>query len=403
MAEPRGTTARLVLVAAGVVVLLYLPLALSYMWFAFHSGAPRLQDALNAAVNGASYSRGEWSVPAVRERLYEDHRLLMTTHTTLAAIALMLAFVQLVPRLQGRRVLHRWVGRCYLALMTVSMTAALAFLALAPTAPYPGQRAFDLQLWVLAASTLATGWLGFLAARRGDLTGHRAAMGLTFSFMMTAPLLRLLWILLGPVFPDHVMLTNLQVGSVLLAVVAPGAGGLAFVTSQTERLAADRPGHRAARRGTLRKDGTVTDLLLTLVAVAGLMLVWMTYDVVTGGTGPAAYPAFHIVPVVLYVVVGMVGAARARNCEDLVGERRWRLLLAGAAAAPWAALVVAAVAAVVYGPFEGYLAGLMVGPGGPILVSVGCMVRHARRSEREGLTAPALSHRLYGAAGRPSG
>jgi hypothetical protein len=347
--------------AVAALGLLYVPLGFSYMWFAFDSGAPRLQEALNAAINGSSYGTGDWSVVGVRDSVYQDHRILMLTHTTLGAGALALAIAQLSPNLRRYRAVHRWIGRAYLTLMTTSMLAAIAFLTLAPAVPFPGQQAFRLQLWVLAISTLGSAWIGFVAIRRGDVVTHRAAMGFNVSFMMTAPLLRILWMVLAPVFPEHDLLTNLGVGAVLLAVLAPATGALGFmITDRNVRP----PGSRSGTDGAVR-----VYLLLAVVMFAGLGLLWGWYAAISRDTGPSAYPWFHIVPIIAYVGVGAIGAARARNSADNHRERKWRLLIAGGALAPWAALLVAVAASVVYGPVEGYIAALMVGPGAPILMT----------------------------------
>jgi hypothetical protein len=81
--------------AVASVGLLDVPLAFSYMWFAFDPDAPRLQEAVNAAINGTAYGTGDWSVVGVRDSAYRRHRILMLTHTTLGAVALLLAFAQL--------------------------------------------------------------------------------------------------------------------------------------------------------------------------------------------------------------------------------------------------------------------------------------------------------------------
>jgi hypothetical protein len=55
--------------------------------------------------------------------------------------------------------------------------------------------------------------------------------------------------------------------------------------------------------------------------------------------------------------------------------------MAGGALVPWATLLIAAVASVVYGPMEGYLAGLMVGPGAPIVVAFARVLRGVGHSD----------------------
>ncbi|MBH9879409.1 DUF2306 domain-containing protein, partial [Clostridioides difficile] len=89
---------------------------------------------------------------------------------------------------------HRWVGRAYLAFMSVSMLTAIIFLVAAPYVGHFIGRAFDLQLWALALGTLGSAWYALYAIRNRDMTTHRAWMTYSIALMMTAPLLRVLWI-----------------------------------------------------------------------------------------------------------------------------------------------------------------------------------------------------------------
>ena len=142
-----------------VVVLLavgYFPLAFTYVWHFFVPGAPRLQDAVQNAVVGHDFAYGHGSVVALRADDYRAHRVVMLVHTSAGALTLALAVLQYSARLRRVPGVHRWTGRTYLLLMGVSMAAAYAFLVAAPQIDYFGGSAFDLQLWVLASSTLAS-------------------------------------------------------------------------------------------------------------------------------------------------------------------------------------------------------------------------------------------------------
>ncbi|RNM16783.1 DUF2306 domain-containing protein, partial [Nocardioides pocheonensis] len=121
---------------------LYAPLALTYMWFAFDPDAPRLQDALTSAIDGRAYAIGVDSVRTVRTVDYVDHRVVMLVHTTLGAVALVLAVLQQSAAMRRRPRVHRRIGRLYLTLMSASMLTAMAFLARTSAVPYPGQGAF---------------------------------------------------------------------------------------------------------------------------------------------------------------------------------------------------------------------------------------------------------------------
>jgi uncharacterized membrane protein len=358
-----------VLVCVVGLAVLYAPLALSYMWFAFEPDAPRLQDQLNELINGSAYATGTGSVMAVRTADYVDHRVVMLTHTTLGGIALVLAALQfaMAPRMGPRS--HRMLGRAYLALMGASMVTALNFLMVSPAVPQPGQVAFRWQLWVLALSTVGSAWLAWASIRRGDVLAHWAWMAMNVSFMLTAPLLRVLWIALPQVFPHQDMLTTLEVGAVMLAVVAPAAGALAFVV----------PGSRAAGDPPVDGGGTLRWVLLVAASALGCALVVAGCPDL-GPAGPAGYPWFHVAPVAGYGTICAMGAVRARHRGTASTAREWERLLVGVAWAPWAALLVGGATSLFVGWTEGYLAGLMVAPGGPIVVTFALAVAARRRS-----------------------
>ena len=193
--DKRVTLSRGLFLFTAVVGALYLPLALNYTWPLFGTGVPRWQDDVNTAINGRGYALGDGSVDAVRHQAYAEHRVVLLVHTTLGALALTLAMFQFSARIRERwPAVHRWNGRSYLALMTVSMLTALIFLYVTPPARHFIGPAFETQLRGLAVGTLASAWYALYAIRKRDMVSHRAWMTYSIAFMLTAPLLRFIWI-----------------------------------------------------------------------------------------------------------------------------------------------------------------------------------------------------------------
>lgn len=334
------------------VAVLYAPIALSSMWFAFDPDAPRIQEQLDRMVGGTAYATGPGSVHAARTDDYAEHRLLMLTHTSGGGIALLIACAQWTARRRLSRGLHRLLGRVYFAVMTVSMGAAIAFLVVSPDVEGTGQVAFRCQLWVLAVSTLGSAAAALAHARRGDPVGHHRWMCLHFAFMMTAPALRLCWSVLGPLLPTYDMLTNLKASAVALAVIAPASAVVAVALSEPPSLRGDAP--RRAR-------------LWTVLAVLGCCAVLaVTPDEVERTAG---YPWFHVAPVLAATALALAarGAARRGGRATLSA---WDDLLLATSLAPWVAVAVGRIASFSVGPVEGYLAGLMVGPGMPLVIAL---------------------------------
>lgn len=349
--------------------LLYVPLAITYMWFAFDEHAPRLQEALNASINGRDYAAGQGSVAALRAGAYTDSRAVMTLHTTLGGVALGLTVLQFTKAVKARPKIHRWVGRTAIAAMVASMLSALVFWSQAPVVEYPGWLAFRLQLLVLAMSTLGSAALALQAIRRGDVQGHRAWMGLHLSFLMTAPLLRLFWIAAGRLFPDNLLLDNVHLGAVTLAVLAPAAGAVGFMLTRTS--CRTQPPIVGRARPTM---------IVGLGAILGCatLVLWgyASFD----GVGSESVVWLHITPVLAYVVVCAIGCARARRGDYGGVLEGWRQLMIGAAASPWTVLLLAGVMADRLGPSEALLVGLMVGAGAPMAASFAIVVANSSRA-----------------------
>lgn len=361
--------ARVAFWSVAVIGVLYVPLAVNYTWHLFDHGASFLQQGVNEAVNGSAYENGPASVNGVRTADYTEHRWVMLVHTVLGGLALLLAFFQFSPAIRRRWiVVHRWTGRVYLALMTVSMVTAIVFLSLADIIHIDGGRAFDLQLWGLALGTLATAWIAFAAIRARDVVTHQAWMAMNLSLMLTAPLLRVGWIGLGP-FSDNTLLDNLGYSSIALGVVAPAGGALAFAFSQRFRRR-DRAVPASAPLSTYGVLAVV--VLLGEVAFVAASYGWIPGDVADGVW-------FHTVPLVALFGFCAAAALGRRSAGDGLREQLWRWYAVGAALSPWAGLVTALAFAPVIGGVEAVVVGMMLGAVGPIVAAFALAVHQSGR------------------------
>lgn len=361
--------ARVAFWTVAVIGVLYAPLAVNYTWHLFDHGAPFLQRGLNEAVNGSAYENGPASVNGVRTVDYTEHRWVMLIHTSLGGLALVLAFLQFNPAIRRRWiVVHRWTGRIYLPLMTVSMLMAIVFLSLADIIRIDGGRAFDLQLWGLAVGTLATAWIAFAAIRAKDVVTHQAWMAMNLSLMLTAPLLRVGWIGLGR-FSHNTLLDNLGYSSIGLGVVAPAGGALAFAFTQRYR----RRDRAVAASAPARTYGALAGVALAGEAV----LVAASYHWIPGVVAAGVW--FHTVPLVMFFAFCAAAAGRSAAQGDPNREQLWRWYAAGAALSPWAALVMALALAPAIGAIEALVVGMMIGAVGPIVAAFAAAVFQSGR------------------------
>ncbi|KRC53985.1 MULTISPECIES: DUF2306 domain-containing protein [unclassified Nocardioides] len=369
---PRIALGAVVLVAVG-----YFPLAFTSFWHFFDAGAPRLQDALQGRAAGHDFAYGHGSVVALRAEDYRAHRVVMLVHTSTGALALALATLQYSARLRRRPGVHRWTGRTYLLLMGVSMAAAYAFLLAAPQIAYFGGSAFDLQLWVLATSTVTSAAIALVAIRRRDLVSHRAWIGMNLAFMLTAPLLRLLWVGLGRLDHGIELMVGLDVGASTLGVVAPAGGAIAFLLTQ--------PSRRVAPVADARRQYVAA----AIVSVAGSCWLAARFAPLPAQVPGASLWIGHVVPATGLVVICLLGALRSARRGRGIAEGQWRALLWGAALATPSAALTTVLATPVYGTIDGFLAGTMVGASGPIVLAFLLVVRSASQA---GLTSSTTSN-----------
>ena len=349
----------------------YVPLALNYTWPLFAPGMSRWQDAVNTALNGHRYAVGDGSVESVRHGAYAAHRVVLMVHTTLAGLALALGLFQFSSRLRTRRpTVHRWIGRGYLALMSVSMLTALVFLYLTPPAQHFIGPAFETQLRALAIGTLGSAWYAVYAIRRRDVISHQAWMTYGIALMMTAPLLRVIWIGIQPLIPQHDLLTNIGVGSIVLGVVAPGSAVFAFMLT-----------HRPKADASVGAVPTWTYGAAVALAVVG-SLAYAGLVVRLPAPIPHSLALFHLVPAWITIALAARGIVRARAAGDAARERQWRWLLWGFAAAPTAASLYAQIVPPVFTTADAVLAGGMDGPVIPITISFALVVHAAARARR---------------------
>lgn len=357
-----------------IVAALYLPLAVNYTWPLFGSGAPRWQDDVNTTINGAGYALGDGSVDAVRHAAYAQYRVVLVVHTTLGALALILAMFQFSARIRQRRpAVHRWTGRAYLTLMTISMLTALIFLYLTPPAEHFIGPAFETQLRGLAVGTLASAWYAVYAIRKRDMVTHRAWMTYSIAFMLTAPLLRFIWIGIQPLIPQHDLLTNIGVGSLILGVVAPGGAAVAFMAAQQPR-----PDEVPTTTPAWNYGAAVG-----LAAVGSLAYAGLTSRLPE--PIPHSLVAFHLVPVWISVALAAASVIRARSRGNTARERQWRWLLWGFAAAPLSASLYSLIVPPDFTAADAIIAGGMDGAAIPITVCFAVIVRAAARQPSQEL------------------
>jgi len=306
-----------------ITCVFYAVLAFDY-FLGFGAGREGLWMRLFAALVSREHAFGEGSVHVEQAVAYREGLEFLLMHTMMGAVAMALGPLQFSNRLRRRYpALHRTAGKTYLVGAVLSMFGGLAYLFTTPmTAVFSGAM-FFVALVGLDVMVLVTAWLAFAAVRRRAFGEHRSWMAFNFGLLLGTPVLRLLWIAFGWVFPGEVQTaTNLAITTFLLPLCVTGM--LWWVAAQHGDMQprAFEPG--AASLARWRRVGQVA--LAAGIAVLAFAYVlrfvvpiasiaWLTAD---GGPNDAARFAAAWPLFVLYALAGATAMATSLDAVAAV-------------------------------------------------------------------------------------
>lgn len=215
--------------AVGCVV--YAVMAFDY-FFSFAAGRDGLWLRFFTAVVSREHAHGAGSVHVEQAAAYREGFRFMLMHTTMGAFALAIGPFQFIAAIRRRYpAAHRTMGRIYLAGAVLSMFAGIGYLLITPPADVFSGAPFAIALIGLDLAVLFTAWLAYSAIRQRAILRHQAWMAFNFGLLFATPLLRLLWIVFGHVFPAMDQTAdNLGITTFLLPLSLFGA--LVWITLQ---------------------------------------------------------------------------------------------------------------------------------------------------------------------------
>lgn len=342
------------IVAIGALA--YAPLAIEYAWKDFVPASPRLQNLVASGAVSHEFAFGPDSVEASQSSAYHDARIALLVHTTFGALAMLACLVQFSRRVRERHwALHRRLGKITLGAVAISMVAGAVLLAQAPpNSNYLGWLASTIQLIGLDLLTTGSAVLAFLAIRAGDVRSHRAWMMFMFAMLLSAPLLRLSWFVLGNVFPWMSELMTLRLGTVVLVLAVPaGAIAAGALSNQPVTPSGSTPARvvHPAVFGVIVVAG-VANTILAIVRMNGLN---------TGHDG--AWIVIQFLPIATMLAWFGIAAWRTHRAGEFVAAQDWQIYFLAITAAPIGLNLVWSLAAPFVAPAEAYLiAGMMGAP-----------------------------------------
>lgn len=141
----------------------------------------------------------------------------MVLHTAMGGIVVGIGITQFVPGLRRKHsTLHRRLGMVVASAMALSMAGALTYLASSRLDSIFSGPTFFVFLWGLALLALFALAQAALAILSRDFRSHMVWMAICFSTFLTAPFLRLDWVLLGLSMPMSLQRANAAIAPLVL-------------------------------------------------------------------------------------------------------------------------------------------------------------------------------------------
>ena len=315
-----------------VACVFYAVLAFDY-FLGFGAGREGLWMRLFAALVSREHAFGQGSVHVEQAMAYREGLQFLLMHTVMGAVAMALGPLQFSNRLRRRYpAVHRTAGKTYLIGAVLSMFGGLAYLATTPmTAVFSGPM-FYVALLGLDVMVLWTAWLAFAAARRRAFGTHRSWMAFNFGLLLGTPVLRLLWIAFGWMFPGEVQaVTNLAITTFLLPLCVTGM--LCWVAAQHGTMRPRTFEPAAASRVRWRRGGHVALVagvaVLAFACVLRFVAPFEAITWLTPGDGAGAADGFALAwPLfVLYALASASAMAASLDAVAAVARGRqvsWR-------------------------------------------------------------------------------
>ncbi len=126
----------------------------------------------------------------------------ISIHNFLGGVCIILGGLQFIPGLRRKAPkLHKRLGKTYVAVVYSAMILAICYIILTPVDDIFAGLTFAFGLWMMAILTLFTLTMAIYHAMKKQIAQHQAYMALNFAILLSAPLLRYDWTLMGMFLP----------------------------------------------------------------------------------------------------------------------------------------------------------------------------------------------------------
>ena len=337
-----------------LTVIFFAPLSLTYFLDQPHTS--NLSDKVLAVLISPEFAYGKGSGTLFDEnggqiRIYLRNFNAMFSHTIAGSIAITVGLVQFNTSFQFKYpVVHRSLGRLYVLLAVIISWSSRSFLADAmPTKEVFSGEPFAYILSTLSIGVLETIGLAIYGIWNRDIGSHREFMVLNYAFMLSAPVLRICWLVLGRLWGESKFVVNLY------SSIFSGPF-LIFATMIYLRQQNIRPSNSILISWKVR-------LVVIACGLFGLFFQITKGPKFNGGSHPKAFWIALGPQLLCYTILFSMLACAAKRRGDMGSYTAWITYLNGLISAPMWSMVVLYVARNMMGFSEGCLGMITISGG----------------------------------------
>ncbi|KAL2827916.1 hypothetical protein BJY01DRAFT_241021 [Aspergillus pseudoustus] len=314
-----------------ITVIFFAPLSFTYFFDETHTS--NLSDKALAILVSPDFAYGVGSgtlsdLNGGQIKRYLRHLPAMFSHTIAGSIAIVIGLAQFNSTIQFKYgSLHRFLGRLYiLCALVISWSSALFLADTIPKDEVFSGHTFAYVLSSLSVGLLVTIALALRAIWKRDISSHREFMVMNYAFMLSAPVLRVQWIILGRLWGETKYIINLY--SAIFSGPFLVATSILYLRQRYARPS---------------NSFLVSSQFRQIVAACGLL--GFVFQIIkgpslNGGPYPKAFILALGAPLAFYMALFTVLARAASRRRDMGSYTAWVTYQNGLISAPmWSVLV----------------------------------------------------------------
>ncbi|WP_436872044.1 DUF2306 domain-containing protein [Acinetobacter haemolyticus] len=199
-------------------------MSMEYFAKYFYSDSLRLWDQFFVWFVGEQHAFGVGSTEIEQAIPYTQSRIPMLFHSIFGGLAILIAIYQFYKSYRIRYPQrHRVLGRLQVIVVTITVIGSIIYLINTSAEDTFSGISFHYLLWLLAIGTLLSLYLAVWAIIRKDILTHQVLMIFNFGALLSAPVLRLEWLIIGQIPNMTQELSNLYSALIFGYLLTPMA------------------------------------------------------------------------------------------------------------------------------------------------------------------------------------